>query len=225
MRYLYLTLWLAFFSTAGNSQPVSAGFHFGPTLSTLNFEFPPIPIVVELDPWDYRVGFAAAGNLTWHFSKTAALRGELSFERKGARKVETFSNASGDPVKDSILLDRSDYLSLPILFELNFGEKTQGLIHVGHALAMQVAHETTYPDRITVRDDKQTIQFLIPQEYEKLDHFLLVGLGVSIPFQDNMKIIAGGRTAIGLRNINKFEGVETKNFSVALTVGLQYVIF
>lgn len=204
------------------SQQLSAGLSVGPNLSTLDFEEPALfPIDVEIDPYDYKFGFIAAGNFTFQLSNNIGLRGEINFERKGGQAALAFSRPNGDPLPDTTINDRFDYLQFPLLLQLSAGGANKIHFHLGYSFNRLLRYETYLPEQIYVRTPTQNWAVQMPQQYRKSSRSLIVGLAFSTPLYSNLALQLAGRANLGLRNINESDGFEIKNKSFALMAGLQ----
>ncbi|MBI5917407.1 MAG: PorT family protein [Bacteroidetes bacterium] len=211
-------------SSMVSSQKTSFGFYVGPTRSTLNLEpRAALPVDVQIDPYDFKTGFTAGGHFTLIFAQNVGLRAELNFERKGGKSGLPLSDGNGNPLPDYSIKDNSDYLQLPVMFELSAGTTLKMHIHAGYAFSYLLHNTDNFPNRINVVTPTQTIILLMPERYKKIDHSLVAGIAASYPLNDFLRLQLAGRVFYGKLNLSEGEGAfEARNLSVAMLAGLQF---
>jgi len=209
------------------SQKNHFGAYFGPTISALKLEQKAASDVL-IDPFDYKFGFTFGGFGTLGISDNVSIRGEFNFERKGGRSGLLLSDGQGNPLPGKHIDEHFDYLQFPILFQLGAGKDFKVFIHIGYAFGYLLHRTDEFPSQITVVVDQAPAPpnryiLLMPEDYQKIDHSIVTGIGASPLLSNGMRVQFGLRAYNGKLNLSKGESAfDARNLSVALIAGLEF---
>ena len=104
------------------------GFQAGPNLASLRGGD------YLKDFFNPRIGFAGGFTYRTDISKVVALATGVIIERKGRKADGEITNATRDPLGDIKGHEHHDYLTVPLLARLNFGNKKKFLLMPGLTL-------------------------------------------------------------------------------------------
>ena len=135
--------------------------------------------------------FAAGAFVQWNLDQQFSIRVPLLFERKGSR-VENGALLSGQEATI-----RYSYLTLPVLFRLNVGDKKlRYFLNAGPYLAY-LLDLGMYSEGEPVSDN-----FTTTKSFKKFDAGISGGIGVSLPIKDHFTLSLEVRNNLGLMNIS-----------------------
>lgn len=205
--YLFVCLIISFFTSIGlKGQNYSIGLSSGPTFFTHKIigqdGYPEGPI--------HKTRFIAQGDIMLHVSKVFGLKIGIAYEQKGHDR-----NLYG-----KIHEFRFNYLSIPIVAELSFGNKIKLKAQAGgtveYLLKQEWVREIGEGD---IRNSNKT------DDYDRSNYSALVGIGSEFILSEKISIELGGRYLRGLKTLkgeNSF--IKFKHIGFATYVGLRYRI-
>ncbi|MCC6724912.1 MAG: PorT family protein [Saprospiraceae bacterium] len=214
-------------ATIAQAQKHHFGAYFGTTLSSLRME-QVAASDVSIDPFDYKFGYTFGVFGAFGISDNVALRGELNLERKGGRSGVQLSDGLGNPLVGKHIDEHFDYLQIPALFQLSAGDDFKMFIQIGYAFGYLLHRTDDFPKQITVvyenNQGQNTYKILkMPEDYKKIDHSIVAGIGASPILSNGMRLQIGLRAYNGKLNISKGESAfDARNISVALLAGLEF---
>jgi hypothetical protein len=178
-------------------------------------------------------------------SPSFSLRTEINYSSQGGQRnglQPIFPDqVSGLPVPPGVTLYADfnnetilDYLEVPLLAELVFGEKTKYFVNAGSYVGYRVRAETItsgtsliYLDSsgTTPLDPNLPIPFdaetNVSQEINRLNFGLCGSVGIKVPFGTGL-VVLSGRFNYGLSNIQSHPETTGKNHTGALIIVLSY---
>lgn len=129
MKKIYLTLMVVLFATAGAMAQAQIGVKAGFNVATVNDD-------IEYDgaeePW--RPGFNIGIASQFRLSEVVAIAPELEYSQRGYLQEFT-----GGATREA----RFDYLNIPVLFRLNFGDVLKGYVNAGPTIGYWMGGKQT----------------------------------------------------------------------------------
>ena len=160
--------------------------------------------------------FAAGAFVQWNLDQQFSIRVPLLFERKGS-KVENEALLSGQEV-----MIRYTYLTLPVLFRLNVGDKKlRYFLNAGPYLAYLIDYGM-FSEGEPVSDN-----FTTTKSFKKFDAGISGGMGVSLPIKAHFTLSLEIRNNLGLMNISDlpvYGDGSIKTNVTQLLLGVSYKI-
>jgi hypothetical protein len=172
--------------------------------------------------FEYKWGYGFGGNVTKKIGDHFDLRAELNYERKGAKYDILYTDENGNLVSGKKPVKNLDYLSLPILLQLKFGEKNGFYFQTGTSIQYLVNHSLA----LDLDDESKGLYESLEKEgkYNKFDQSVIFGLGGYTTLKNNMEIYLNGRFNYGLNNPTYDTSVffTDKNIALMLLAGVQF---
>jgi hypothetical protein len=129
-----------------------------------------------------------------NFSKLIALRSVISYEVKGYQTPLQII-ANGQDLGTSTIHSQFNYLTLPILMRLNFGERIKFFVNAGPYFGYLLSKE----DRITKYEEYSgDAMNSSVKGYERFDMGISAGFGIGIPFKEHWTLSLEARNNLGL---------------------------
>ena len=187
-------------------------------------------------------GFSTGLSFMYRLSKYFSLQSELLYERKGYEiKGESNSFFKYTPGSNYTIDNRVnlDYVTIPLLLNVRFGQKLQVYFNTGIYAAMQMNARCTgtaynsYTNGITYQEYKTTVYDDIDGYMKSTDWGWAIGSGIQYPVLQKYKLDFAFRYNKGFTNIysNHYnqtpvenEDTEIKNKSYAFSLGFQIPI-
>ncbi len=205
-RLFLFVLAMAFTASIAQGQSTSIGIAMGPTMSDLRGTTNQF-----LDGlYDFQLGFASEANFTWRFAKNFGVRTGIGYERKGAKLTATFTDENGNPLNDGDIRNNLDYIQVPILLELRFGKKVQGLFYLGQSFGYLFHQHQELP--------------INTENIYRGDWNGMVGVGLEIPLNESFHFQTQIRFAHGLSDLMHGSIEKLHNYSSGLYIGAQYFL-
>ena len=198
MNKIILILIVSLFSHITFGQ-VYLGLETGPGLISLNGN----DITEEFT--DHTISFSAGLTFKYHFSQKSSLKTKLAFERKGAVTKFEVNDPFGNITGDGKLHLRYNYLTIPLLYQFNFGNKVKFFInggpYIGYLLKQKdVVKVDDLPKRTADNTD----------DFERLDFGMTAGIGGMIPINNDLMLTTEIQNNWGLQNLNKNTSSSSK---------------
>jgi hypothetical protein len=199
----------------GQTDKINIGLEFGPSLTSLKGN----EILEKFN--DATLGFSVGPTLQYNFTNLISIRTNIAFERKGAiakgQAADEFGNLGGE-IKTHI---NFDFLTIPLLTKLTFGNTTKFFADIGPSLGYLIK-QTTVTDSFG-QYPKKTIDET--DLFKKIDIGLIYGIGAERPINEWLSLSIEVRNNRGLNNISK-RGVvndgSIKTNSFNFLVGASY---
>ena len=153
-----------------------------------------------------------------------AIKALLAYDQNGmAYRSLTFTNDMGNDLGTGDLLEKLNYLNLPVVAEYSFGKKIKFKVDAGFfagyllkATAVQKIKEPVASTHTFALTNRKAINFGIS-----------AGAGLQIPLTSKIKLDLGIRDNLGLANIYKPQASESgtiKTNSFSILAGLTFAI-
>lgn len=173
-------------------------------------------------------GFIIGGEAEYQFSKAFSIAAGVNYAQQGSGwKDKSFSyNGYAEYSGSSVVADLKDakielgYVNVPIV--------VNAYLFRGFALkaGVQFGFLTSADMKFTIKaeqgDISQSINYdqSIKDSFEKMD----IAIPVGVSYQFPVPIVIDARYNIGLKNINKTDGVSLKNQVFQITVGYKFAL-
>jgi hypothetical protein len=176
--------------------------------------------------------------LFWSISKNIKIRSGLSLETKGAIYQNDDFDANGlypDIVttgNDALAIfyprsayahqkyqDDLDYLELPLLLQLSFGNDLKIMPFGGPSFGWLAQYSNNYGPSLL-----EAINGIRKDYLKRFNCSLITGIGFGIPLKQNLHFVFEGMASYGLTNIVKDEEVKVKNAALMATGGVRFVL-
>lgn len=180
--------------TAQASFGIRAGAHIGK--QTYDSDFADISL-------DSKVGLDLAILVELGISEIFAVQPELHYIQKGT-KTDVF----GTEVSTVL-----NYIDVPILGKLNFGENVKFIVEVGPSFGYAISGKNK------AGDDSEDIDF-DEEGYERFEVSGVIGAGVSLPVMNESALFIDIRYILGITNIAEDEDFSAKNTGFNIGVGI-----
>jgi len=170
---------------------------------------------------DPTIGFSCGLTFQYNFQKLISIRTNIAFERKGSKSKIRATAIAGNPVGEITTHSNFDYLTLPILARLTFGNKVKFFVNVGPYLGYLIK-QTYVTDAINEFPKSKTDN---TSNFKRIDLGLTTGLGAGLPLNDKLLITLEIRNNLGLYNISSLPVANDgtiKTNSTNLMFGIAY---
>lgn len=209
--FLSLILLSFFLFSSGQKNTIEFGFQSGLNLNSAYGN------AINKDYKGVLTGLSIGGHFKVNMTKHFGLKAILSYDQYGwAYRSLTFEDSWGSGLVKGDVLNKLNYLNLPILAEYSFGEKIKfninGGVFFGYLLNNKMVIIIKEP---TVSNNEST-----SDNYKSANFGLSVGAGVQIPVTAKIKFDFGIRNSTGLTNIytsntnNNSSIIKTNSFLI-----------
>lgn len=173
-------------------------------------------------------GSTAGVHVGVHFkmkmNRRLALKAILAYDQNGwAYRSLTFTDDNGNDLGTGDLVEKINYLNLPILAEYSFGKKIKFNVDAGFFAGYLLKYTAVQKIKEPVAS---TNTFALTNR-KAINFGLSAGAGVQIPVSPKMKLDFGIRDNVGLANIYKPQATENstiKTNSFSIISGFTYRI-
>ena len=174
---------------------------------------------------EYKTGFNVGINTTIDLGNWAAVRAGFNVQREGGKDGITLTDVNGNTIDErGHIYLHFDYLSLPLMMQFSFGKNIKLLAHIGTEFKYLAKQVFVFDSQVINGRRIKTVEENTSL-FNRYDQSGFVGLGLSFPMKNNLKIIVLTRSAIGLNEIsNAMNGNKLKHLSFAATAGVQYYL-
>lgn len=209
IKILFLVIFLSVsYLSLGQNNKFSIGAEGGPSL---------IFLYGDNDKTHLWIGFSGGSSFQCNFNKTISLYTSISYERKGFSDRIMLTNNIGQPIGNFRMYANYDYLTMPVLFRATFGEKISFFMNTGPYVAFLLKNTTI------IKNPNDPIKTNSTENFKRIDMGFTIGMGISIPVENNLAITIEARDNIGLLNTIKPEFQGTfKTQSTNLLLGIEY---
>lgn len=191
----------------GQSKRINIGLEQGPSLTFLR------GTDISKDRYDPIRGFSAGLIFQYNFPQLISIRTNIAYERKGAKYQIQSAYYNYDPTLDMNRNLNLDYLTIPVLIQLSFGNNRKFFANIGPYFSSLIKQTVI-----------STFEYEI-EEYRKLDWGISSGLGVRFTINDNLLLIFELRNNLGLYDISKvidYNVGSSFTNSTNLLIGIAY---
>ena len=168
-------------------------------------------------------GLHAGGHFKIQMAKHFGLKAILAYDQYGwAYHDLAFENGNGTRLETGDLVNKLNYLNLPLLAEYSFGDKTKfyldGGVFVGYLLSSKMIKKINQPSSYTQN---------IGSGQRRSGNFgVSAGAGIQIPIAHKIKLDFGVRDNLGLANIYKpqssSDNATMKTNAFSIVTGLTF---
>ena len=176
----------------GQNQKMNLGIQGGPSATFLWGNS-------VLDPFDQiAANFSAGLTFQYHLNQTFSLYTDLAFARKGNKVAISLRDDQGYEVGKTDIHAVFEYLTLPLLARVSFGEDIKFFVnggpYFGFLLQQSFVQKAVgeYPETKTYNDDL----------FKTVDFGACVGIGLTIPIAKAILFSIELRNNLGLMNIS-----------------------
>ena len=165
----------------------------------------------------YGIGYDFGISYSYRFNERFAIISGLDYDSRNSVDKINFIDTLG--VENNWKVNHKfDFISLPILLNISFGNKIKYYANIGFSTNYLVKHNlmVDYGNKI---ENTNGIEY-----YERFEIDLNLGVGGLIPLSDKIDLIAEFRYKKGLNNLakNKLEGATASTSTMLFLVGLNY---
>jgi len=199
----------------GQSKKINLGVELGPSYTFLwGNHF----ISENNDPTN---GYAAGFAFQYNFSNLFSLHSNLAYEKKGTKSTANLRDDQGNFLGLFTVHNNLNYITLPVLARLSFGNKMKFFINTGPYVSF-LAKQTYVHEAILELPEQK---YDGTDAYQGIDFGLSSGLGFTIPISDSFFFSLEARNNLGIYNISKlplsYDGGLLTN-STNLLLGFSY---
>ncbi len=172
-----------------------------------------------LKAWESKRSFNAGVMMTKDIFKFASIRSGVSFEQKGAGLKQTATNGDGDKIGKIYTQSKFNYLVIPVLLRLNYGQSIKYFISGGTFIGFLNSQK----DVIDVKGSTQETSNGT-NTYEKVDLGYSIGGGFDVPVSKRLSLSLEYRFNRGIVDISKYvvEKGTVQTQSSQIITGLNY---
>ncbi len=170
---------------------------------------------------DPTIGFSGGLTFQYNFPKLISIRTNIAFERKGAIAKNQAIDVFGNQIGEVTIHTNFDYLTIPLLAKLTFGNKIKFFVNVG-PYSSYLIKQTTVTDAINEFPKSKSNN---TSNFNSIDFGLTTGLGAGLPVKDELLITLEIRNNLGLYNISSLPVANDgsiKTNSINLLIGIAY---
>ena len=207
-----LTLWT---TAHGQTNKFDIGLEGGPSWTSLRGN----DILEDFN--DPTIGYSGGLTFQYNFPKLISLRTNIAYERKGVIAKSQATDINGNPIGEITTHSNFDYLTMPLLTRLTFGNKMTFFVNVGPYFGYLIKHTSVteafneFPKSTWDNTDN----------FKRFDTGLTGGLGGGLKIKDKFLLTLEIRHNIGLYNTSKLpvynDGTIMTN-STNLLIGFAY---
>ncbi len=128
----------------------------------------------------------------YNFNKIFSLKTALTYERKASRL-----KSNTDQLPDGNFIYHFDYISLPLLFKVSFGQKVKAFANTGPCFSYLINQTLLFKPE----GGKTYRLFNATSSYKQYDLGILFGIGMSLPIRDRFFLSIEIRDNAGLINL------------------------
>jgi len=197
---LIMLAMITVFNTNTNSQTSSLGIESGLNLANMS--------LTPNFTTSSRTGLMVGGFADIGISRIVSIRPGLRYVMKG------FST-TGNGVTFN---EKLSYLELPMLIKASIPlNHVKPFFAAGPTLGIQLSasEEITNGGQVVQTNDAGT-------SWETIDFGLYFGSGLDFHVADNIDVFAGFGYTLGLTNVSKIQGIESKNNGIQVTSGVKF---
>ncbi len=195
------TLIFIIISSLSFSQDLSFGIKGGVTNTYISN-----PVFYSSTDYNHRNGVIVGGLINYSLNKNFSLQGEVLYSQKGYYHtgVGLVPNPSGH------YLYNYNYIDVPVLFKMKFGDKVNPFLMAGVAPSFNVSVKQGFKDNLNGND------FV-----NKFDLGFVISGGADINITDKLALILEGRATLGLLKVYD-TSYNYKNIALSLLTGLRF---
>ena len=143
------------------------------------------------------IGYSAGFSLQYNFKKIISLRTNIAYEKKGSIVRAERTDIYGNSLGEIDIHTNFDYLTLPVLVRVTFGENVQYFINAGPYFGHLIKQTFVSEDY----NGQQTIDNTFNDK--RFDVGISTGLGISIPIKTKFSASFEIRNNLGLYNVSE----------------------
>jgi hypothetical protein len=208
-----LVLLLSTMLVFGQNNKYNLGFEVGPSLISL-YGNSMISILKTS-----AVGGSAGFSFQYNYSNSLSVKTGMTFERKGmAPKTEEIGE-SGNSIDIVSYRVYFDYITVPILGKITFGEKNNFYINAGTFLGLLIQQTDVKETAVEKLVTDNTAMF------NSIDFGIAIGIGIRVPLNDRINVGIELRNNLGIINtsaVGVINNGSIKTNSTGLLFGLTY---
>jgi opacity protein-like surface antigen len=195
------TLIFIIISTLSFGQDFSFGIKGGYTNTYISN-----PAFYSSTEFNHRNGFIAGGLINYSLNKNFSVQGEVLYSQKGYYHtgVGLVPNPSGN------YLYNYNYIDVPVLFKMKFGDVVNPFLMTGIAPSFNVSVKQGFKDNLFTND-----------YVNKFDLGFVISAGADINITDKLAIILEGRATLGLLKVYD-ASYDYKNIALSLMSGIKF---
>lgn len=172
------------------------------------------------------MGYHIGGVIQYHVGKHFSLVTEPTFQQKSNVEYLVLTDNIGCEIGHVNGRNNLNYISVPILVEISFGNTTKLCFHIGGFSAFMLRNNFIIPEfsiaNETYEKTKSDRTGLI---YKRFDFGIEGGIGFQFPIKENFSFFSEAKLITGLYNIQSFQMAEPiyTNY-VNINLGLKFKI-
>lgn len=203
---LSLSLAALMFLSVGLCAQATFGIRAGVNIATQNYDTDGLDV-----SFDSKIGLDIAVLVELGITEQFAIQPELHYIQKGY-KVDDFFGF-GEEATFTV-----NYLDLPILGKLTFGESVKFNALLGPSFGFALSGKTE------VGDESEDLDFDEDDGYQRFELGLVIGAGVSLPMGDVSSIFFDVRYILGVSNLyDDVDDEDIKATNRGLNIGIGYM--
>lgn len=175
-------------------------------------------------PEPAKIGFYVDLNYQYRINRFFKLQSGLAYETKGSNAGNPFWCTVGEDENPYNVHFDYQYLTLPLLANLQFGRQVQFNTYLGGYLSYMIQANARADDNI-----RNNYILSVAENHNEYDWGMIWGIGIQVNLTEKISVPLDFKNHIGLQNVSK--GVDkygnvlsSFHHAYYLTVGLQYVI-
>ncbi len=169
-------------------------------------------------------GVHIGANFKMKLNQYFALKALLAYDQNGwAYRSLTFTDDNGNDLGTGDLLEKLNYLNLPIVVEYSFGKKIKFNFDAGFFAGYLLKYTAVQK----IKEPVASTNTFVLTNRKAINFGLSAGAGVQIPISPKMKLDFGIRDNLGLANIYKPQASENgtiKTNSFSILAGLSFYL-
>jgi hypothetical protein len=208
-----LTIWT---SVNGQINKFEIGLEGGPSLTSLRGND-----ILE----DYNnptIGYSGGVTFQYNFPKLVSIKTNITYERKGAVAKLNAIDINGNIIGEIKNHSHLDYLTIPVVARLNFGNKLNFFVNFGPYIGYLIKHASV----IEAFNEFPGSTINNTDDFKRFDVGLTGGLGCGLPVKNNFNMTIEIRHNFGLYNTSALPVVNDGKImtnSTNLLIGVAYL--
>jgi hypothetical protein len=215
MKYLSAALLIICLSISVLAQDskFELGVQGGPSITSIRY------LNGERKAFKSAAAFSGGFFFQYNLNKTFSLRIDPSYEQKGYKIKNDFTDSQGNVTGEGKVRGNFDYITLPLLLRASVGNKVKYFVNAGPYMGL-LLYQNNIVQKPLFEGAKRT--FSNTNAYKTTDIGITAGIGLTIPIKDKFALSLEIRNNLGLMNIGKSSTENDKTNSTNLLIGFAY---
>ncbi|MBN2777073.1 MAG: PorT family protein [Bacteroidales bacterium] len=164
------------------------------------------------------LGYNGGFTFSYKFADRFSVQSGINYDHKQTWDEILLVNDDMEPLYNANIKHIFEFVSVPVLANLNFGKKLTYFVNAGPYFAFLLKQ------KMLVNDEMQNTSSVTTNtdSYNRFEIGFSLGAGLAIPINDNSNLSFSLRNNLGLNSLSKPAGSTFKTNSTLLLVGVNF---